>query len=704
MDSNPNTHNHATVSPAKSSLPDSTDSRELYISIAIPIPDNGPHQEQQQHQGYVDVLPNHTLADVRTLIFECFDEDMLPPDHDFYFCAYGIRVSKKQEARKLVWPLAAAAALRHVKAITNSTVVSIHSRLPREQLQKRPRTEHENKNDEAKANKKARTTAVTTTQKELVNEDEPLEARKLYPDTPKQTNDYISTPESVWLSQKLVASPEKGDAGFIASDDGKEEEDETVEQVHSNGGDEDVVYEYGEPATHIGDVSDIDATDDPKETPSKKPARIYVHAPNDTNDQALSDMESDERGHTDLEDNDGDLTVVIEEQDTHRVHKEALEQSTRVLREIETLLKENLVFCSEERRLEWVAEIQENLQMTAPDNIIGVLGNTGVGKSSLLNALLDEDSVLPTSGSRGCTATVVELRFNKALQTNMSLSTTVPVYKGEVEFITLLEWRTELKLLIEECCNNDEKTVYFVEPQAERQPDAAAAWSKIDQVYGSGTMLGCKGQSMQHVLDRLSNELRVVHLLTPDQGRGKPYKVMDVAEGEVTLDKAAVLLKGFVEIDPSLCRNKRKWAQAFRSKINDYVSRKGNGDQPQTWPLIRRVLLEGPWPVLSSGACLVRKKDLDPEPFEFIEWILRFSLSLLSPCCFQVDLPGVRDANVARAKVSEKYLQNCSEIWVVAPIKRAVDDGTAKELLGEQFKRRLLMDGQYGNVKVSPSC
>ena len=37
-------------------------------------------------------------------------------------------------------------------------------------------------------------------------------------------------------------------------------------------------------------------------------------------------------------------------------------------------------------------------------------------------------------------------------------------------------------------------------------------------------------------------------------------------------------------------------------------------------------------------------------------------------------------------------------IWVVAPIKRAVDDGTAKELMGEQFKRRLLMDGQYGNI------
>ena len=65
----------------------------------------------------------------------------------------------------------------------------------------------------------------------------------------------------------------------------------------------------------------------------------------------------------------------------------------------------------------------------------------------------------------------------------------------------------------------------------------------------------------------------------------------------------------------------------------------------------------------------------------------------MSGACL-VDLPGVRDANAARAKVAESYLMNCNQIWIVAPIKRAVDDGTAKELLGEQFKRRLLMDGQ----------
>lgn len=113
-------------------------------------------------------------------------------------------------------------------------------------------------------------------------------------------------------------------------------------------------------------------------------------------------------------------------------------------------------------------------------------------------------------------------------------------------------------------------------------------------------------------------------------------------------------------------RAKKKWATAFRGQINGYVYR-NNSTSAQTWPLIRKVVLQGPWTVLQTGACLV-------------------------------DLPGVRDANAARAKVAETYLQHLNEIWIVAPIQRAVDDGTAKELLGESFKRRLLMDGNYSSV------
>lgn len=40
----------------------------------------------------------------------------------------------------------------------------------------------------------------------------------------------------------------------------------------------------------------------------------------------------------------------------------------------------------------------------------------------------------------------------------------------------------------------------------------------------------------------------------------------------------------------------------------------------------------------------------------------------------------------------------CSGLWVVAPITRAVDDKTAKTLLGNSFKLQLKMDGNYHNI------
>lgn len=62
-----------------------------------------------------------------------------------------------------------------------------------------------------------------------------------------------------------------------------------------------------------------------------------------------------------------------------------------------------------------------------------------------------------------------------------------------------------------------------------------------------------------------------------------------------------------------------------------------------------------------------------------------------------VDLPGVHDQNAARAAVAESYMKQCTGLWIVAPITRAVDDKAAKDLLGESFKRQLKMDGGYNS-------
>jgi hypothetical protein len=63
-----------------------------------------------------------------------------------------------------------------------------------------------------------------------------------------------------------------------------------------------------------------------------------------------------------------------------------------------------------------------------------------------------------------------------------------------------------------------------------------------------------------------------------------------------------------------------------------------------------------------------------------------------------VDLPGVQDSNAARAAVATNYMKSCTALWIVAPINRAVDDKTAKSLLGDSFKRQLKYDGIYSAV------
>ena len=67
-----------------------------------------------------------------------------------------------------------------------------------------------------------------------------------------------------------------------------------------------------------------------------------------------------------------------------------------------------------------------------------------------------------------------------------------------------------------------------------------------------------------------------------------------------------------------------------------------------------------------------------------------------------VDLPGVHDANAARAAVAEGYLKQCSGLWIVAPAIRAVGDKAAKNLLGESFKRQLKMDGGFNACVMIP--
>lgn len=80
------------------------------------------------------------------------------------------------------------------------------------------------------------------------------------------------------------------------------------------------------------------------------------------------------------------------------------------------------------------------------------------------------------------------------------------------------------------------------------------------------------------------------------------------------------------------------------------------------WPLIKVVRLCVKSPALETGAVIV-------------------------------DLPGVHDSDQARAAVTQRYMKECTRLWIVAPIKRVVDDKSAKTLLGGIFECQLKVDG-----------
>ncbi|XP_071085573.1 nuclear GTPase SLIP-GC-like [Haliotis cracherodii] len=73
-----------------------------------------------------------------------------------------------------------------------------------------------------------------------------------------------------------------------------------------------------------------------------------------------------------------------------------------------------------------------------PEITVAVYGDTGAGKSSLLNALLDQPSLLPTAGmGTACTSVVIKIEVNK----------TSSDFEADIVFLTAEEWKKELNVL-----------------------------------------------------------------------------------------------------------------------------------------------------------------------------------------------------------------------------------------------------------------
>jgi hypothetical protein len=276
----------------------------------------------------------------------------------------------------------------------------------------------------------------------------------------------------------------------------------------------------------------------------------------------------------------------------------------------------------------WLQSIEQTkAKAERTRTIVGVVGNTGAGKSSVINAMLDEERLVPTNCMRACTAVVTELSWNDNEEPDQR-------YRAEIEFIGRSDWKKELKILIQEFLTENGT---LSREASDQNTDAGIAWAKFHAVYPKIHK------------DQLAN--------CTVEGFMAERSVLSVLDTTKRINNAR--------------------PDDFYTQLQHYVDSKekmtGKKDQkkppPSTefWPLIKVVKIYTRAPALSTGAVIV-------------------------------DLPGVHDSNAARAAVADRYIKQCTGLWIVAPITRAVDDKAAKKLLGDSFRRQLQLDGGYSSV------
>ncbi|KAG7287089.1 hypothetical protein NEMBOFW57_006592 [Staphylotrichum longicolle] len=302
---------------------------------------------------------------------------------------------------------------------------------------------------------------------------------------------------------------------------------------------------------------------------------------------------------------------------------EQLEQGVTIgMRFLESLKEplEAVAPLNQTQASQWLKSIADIEALAKPTRtIVGVVGNTGAGKSSVISAVLDEERLLPTNCMRACTASPTEISYNHSDDPD-------ELYRAEVEFITVDDWVKDLRALYSDLLDGNGEVSRECTNQ---DSDAGVAYAKIKAVYPKMT----REMIASATPDALASQTAVRQVL-----------------GNVRKLRATT-------------------AASLYRQLQEYVDSKEKNTEKRMefWPLIKVVRIYTKASALATGACLV-------------------------------DLPGVQDSNAARAAVAANYMKACTGLWIVAPITRAVDDKTAKSLLGDSFRRQLKYDGTYSAV------
>ncbi|XP_061115302.1 nuclear GTPase SLIP-GC-like [Conger conger] len=256
---------------------------------------------------------------------------------------------------------------------------------------------------------------------------------------------------------------------------------------------------------------------------------------------------------------------------------------------------------------------------------IGFFGKTGAGKSSLINAIVEESQLLPSGSMRACTSVFVHVQAN----------TESSKYKADIEFISAEDWKSELHFLQESLKKKN--------MPAKDCEIANMAREKITAIYGEE---GLKKDCTELV------------------GASEVLEILSTGRKTLTFDTAKELSKS---IGCYIRSDKKSVKKSVRESDKKSDKKSDTNEGKQFWPLVKQVIISLPKsPALLEGIVLV-------------------------------DLPGAGDVSKYRSDMWKECLSQCSSVWIVSEMKRALSEKVADEIFDTSL-RTIAGGGECHNI------